>query len=531
MFYNYYKDEGSEYNECNARGTCSIAPKISSLQEVLIIFLKQLSHYALKLNNFGEDISKISSNIVESLSTLISTTDYTDEQLLGLVSKQYAFLIKTKRQYLKACKERELVCEELKTDLEINPQMTLSAIISQGEKLFLNKYNKMSAAQRNMYEILLTVLKSVSLNIVQLKEYNSGFDDFELTVLNGLDTLNSGRFSVLKVRKQIKELTSADEIILQKIGNAEKKLYGKISQTEVSHSTSAGKSILVSGGSLRELFSLLELTKNSEIDIYTHGDLLVAHIFENFKTFQNLKGHYGTCTENCILDFATFPGAILLTKNSSQNLEYLYRGRLFSTEAFKPKGVIQIVNNNFNPLIESALEAKGFAKGQKRDSELVGYNEEYLKERLSDIAHRFNTKNIERLIIVGISNYSRQQEVYFKNLFKNLPEKTFVISFSYSFDLQDVLKINVVNNLPLVYDILHNLFNEIKINSRRISFFLTKCDVGSLSKIISLKDNGAKNIFLFQCSPNVINPSVLAALEKTYGIKTTSTPEKDIKYL
>ena len=531
MFYNYYKDEGSEYNECNARGTCSIAPKISSLQEVLIIFLKQLSHYALKLNTFGQNISQISSNIVESLSTLISTTDYSDEQLLGLVSKQYAFLVKTKRQYLQACKERNTACEELKSGLDINPQMTLSSIIAQGEKLFLNKYNKMSASQRNMYEILLSVLKSVSSNLVILKDYSYECQDLEIAVLKGLDILNAGRFYMLKVKKQINDLAICDEIILQKIAKEEKKLYGNISETSVSHSTSAGKAILVSGGSLDELYKLLSDTENHTIDIYTHGDLLVAHIFENFKKFEQLKGHYGTCAENCILDFATFPGAILLTRNSSQNLEYLYRGRLFSTEIFKPKGVIQIVNNDFKPLINSALEAKGFAKGQKRDDELVGYNESELFKRLDEIARKFNNKEIERLIIVGISNYSKQQEMYFKSLFKHLPEKSYVISFSYAFDNRNILKIHLVNNLPLMYNILMELFKKIKINSSRISFFLTKCDVGSISKIISLKNKGAKNVYLFQCSPNVINPSVQSALEKTYGIKTTSSPEKDAEKL
>ena len=44
MFYNYGYDN-SEYNECDARGACSIAPKVSSLQEVLIIILRQIAFY------------------------------------------------------------------------------------------------------------------------------------------------------------------------------------------------------------------------------------------------------------------------------------------------------------------------------------------------------------------------------------------------------------------------------------------------------------------------------------------------------
>ena len=85
--------------------------------------------------------------------------------------------------------------------------------------------------------------------------------------------------------------------------------------------------------------------------------------------------------------------------------------------------------------------------------------------------------------------------------------------------------------MPLVYEVMEKLFEKIEINSDRISFFLTKCDTGSISKIISLKNNGAKKVFLFQCTPNLINPSVLSTLEKTYGIKSTSTPEKDAKLI
>lgn len=531
MFYNYFKDESSEYDECTARGACSIAPKISSLQEILLIFLRQISYYALKLKEYEEDISTVTANIVESLSSLISTTDYSDEELLGLVGKQYACLIKIKRQYLDFCKENGITCKELKLGFEISPQTTLSVVISQGERVFLAKYNKMSAAERNMYEILLTVLKSLSSSIMQLKALSGNDTNAEIKILKGLESLNSVRFSLVKVKKLISELTQTDTQIIKKSAETQILKFGNVSEVKVSHSTSKGKAILVSGGSLDELYSLLKDSINDNIDIYTHGDLLIAHAFDKFRDFHNLKGHYGTCSENCILDFATFPGAILLTKNSSQNLEYLYRGRLFSTEIFKPKGVIQIVNKNFKPLIESALEAKGFAKGQIRESEPVGYNSDELASKLYEIGQKFTNKEIDRLIIVGISNYSKQQDIYFKNLFKNLPEKSCIISFSYSFDYSNVLKINLVNNIPLVYEIMSRLFKEIDIKSPRISFFLTKCDVGSISKIISLKNSGAKNIFLFQCSPNIINPSVLTTLKKVYKIQTTSTPEQDAKLI
>lgn len=531
MFYNYYRDEGSEYNECNARGACSITPKMSSLQEVLIIFLRQISFYALMLNKMEEDISQISDMVVESLAGLISTTDYTDEQLLGLVGKQYALLVKTKRQYLQICKNKNISCKEIKFGLDVTPQTTLTGIISQGEKLVIDKFNQMSASQRNLYEILLSVIKSVCANIIDLKDNHRDDENAKIEVLKGLDLLNHPKFSESRIKSKIKELVKTDENLLKEIGDSQREEFGKIKEVKVSHSTDTGKAILVSGGCLSDLYQLLEAAENKEVDVYTHGDLLIAHAFENFSKFKNLKGHYGNCSEKCILDFATFPGSILLTRNSSQNIEYLYRGRLFTTEKFKPQGVVQIQNDDFKKVIKSALEAKGFARGQKRDFEKVGFDMETLKGELNLIADKFSNNEIEKLMIIGIANHSHQQETYFKTLVKYLPEKTQVISFSYNLDYKDILKINAGNNVAIVYEILTYLFEMIPRTSDRVSIFVTKCDAGSISKIIALKENGAKNVYLSNCAPNVINPSVQSTLEATYGIKTTADAEHDAKKL
>ena len=531
MFYNYNKNEINEYNECDARGACSIAPKISSLQEVIMIILKQLSYYILMLNKTDADTSDTTEKIVESLASLVTTTEYTDEELLCIVSRQYALLIKTKRLYLEICKKNNINCKELKSGINIQPEMTLADIITQGEKYFLTKMKNMSIQEKNIYEILLSVLKSLSVNVMQLQDINQGLNKAEIEIIKGLNLLNGNKFNEKRIRNKIKDLSKINDEIVLKIYEALIAEYGQISQTVVSHSTREGKAILVSGGSLNELKMLLEAAKSEKIDIYTHGDLLIAHAFEFFKNFKNLKGHYGKCNEKCILDFATFPGAILLTNNSSQSLEYVYRGRIFTTEKFKPKGVEQITNNNFKPLIISAKSAKGFAKGQTREDEVICFNPEELNLKLTNIADKFNSKEIEKLLILGISNYTRQQEEYFSTLLKQIPQRTFVLSFSYGKVSDNIFKINIVKSLPMAYWILSKLFEKIPIKSDRISYFLTKCDSTSIAKMISLKENGAKNVYLSQCSPNIINPSVLSTLKNLYEIKTTSTPENDAKLL
>ena len=186
--------------------------------------------------------------------------------------------------------------------------------------------------------------------------------------------LNAQRISPAKLKTQIEKLAVNDIELLKLINSVQIENYGEIGQSEVSYSTRPHKAIMVSGSNLCDFASVLEQTKDEDVDVYTNGNLLVAHLFPHFKEYKNLQGHFGNGITTTILDFATFPGAILLTKNEVQNIEYLYRGRLFTTDEISPKGVSKIENNDFSPLIESAKQAKGFAKGQKRDSEIIGYD-------------------------------------------------------------------------------------------------------------------------------------------------------------
>ena len=83
-------------------------------------------------------------------------------------------------------------------------------------------------------------------------------------------------------------------------------------------------------------------TKDKNIDVYTHGEMIIAHTYPKFREYKHLIGHFGVGVENCLLDFATFPGAILITKYAVENIEYLYRGRLFTMDSFVPKGAIKM---------------------------------------------------------------------------------------------------------------------------------------------------------------------------------------------
>lgn len=523
MFYN--SSDSYEYNDCISRGACSVSPNITSMQEIMFILLRQISYYVLKLKNFGIEKENIVYDTMFQLAFIDSMKDLSERQVLELFSSQYSNFVKTRKEYLKLCKENNTTCEDLKNLLKFSAKTNLSSILKRGDKEFLQKYKKFELNEKYYSEILSGVIKSVSVNWINLHDYGYYGKFASDVVLNALNLFNSSRISKQKIKIYIDELAKYDVELLKKLNELQTKKFGDIELTSVSTSTSPNKAIMVSGSNLNDLKTLLDAVKDKEIDVYTNGNLLIAHAFPVFKQYSNLKGHFGSGVFNTILDFATFPGAILLTRNETQNIEYLYRGRLFTTDKVSAKGVVKIENNDFTPLIESALQAKGFAKGQNRPEEIIAFNKEQLNIELDKIIE----KNPDKIFIIGPSNLSINQMDYFKKFFCSMPENTFAISFSYNPDKENVLHINIGNDYALLYSFLHAIFQKIPVNSEKLVFLLTKCDVNSLSNIINLKNNGAKTVFLSDCPPLVINPAVLKAFSKLYNINEITTPKEDLE--
>ena len=525
MFYSNFNTD--EFNNCTAKGACSISPNVSSMQEVMFIVLRQISYYLLKLvdlNIYKNDIIK---DLIFEIALIDGSKDLSEAQILDLFSREYSNLVKSRKEYLKICKEKNIEINDLKNLIKLSPKTSLASILKKGDREFIQKYKKLTFSQKYNAEILLAIIKSVSTNLSNLYELNSDFYNASLEVLKALNLFNLHNVSTEKFKEKMSILSKLDVYLLNLIAISQKNYFGEITQTKVSYSTRPNKAIMVSGSNLEDLKLVIESVENEDIDVYTNGNLIIAHAFPYFKNSKKLIGHYGNSSFNNILDFATFPGAILLTKNETQNIEYLYRGRLFTTDNIAPKGVVKIENNNFLPLIDSAKQAKGFAKGQKRDSVIVGYNNKSFDSEIDKIIKA----DPDKIFIIGHTEITINKKEYFKKFFSLMPQNTYAISFSYNPNLDNVLTINLGNDYALIYNALNKIFKKIPVDSEKLAFFLTKCDVNSLSNIINLKNKGAKNIFLSDCPPLVINPAILHAFTKLFEINKITNPKDDLALL
>ena len=522
MFYNYYDTNDYQYDSCVSKGICTSDPTTTALQEVILNYLKQISFYILHLKDLGVENVNIKKDIIETLSELISTYDYNQEQFFNIGSKLYNDLVQARALYKKMCNSCKIDPLLLKSYIDLSKKFSLSKAIKQGEKDFSKKYKELSQVQKDLYETMFLILKSVCINLTELNSFGEDSEKAYLAILNLLNSMNKSSSSETFLKEEIEKIAKIDYEIILKLYDLKKEKYGEIEPVTVSQSTKPNtKAILVEGTNIRELEKVLDAVKDEEIDVYTHGAMLLAHTYPKFRTYKNLIGQFGYGIENCLIDFATFPGAILLTKHSLGNIEYLYRGRLFTTDTFTPKGVVKIDNDNFVPLIASALSAKGFSKGKQRENLSIGFVESNLLKQAKEIALKIKNGTIKKLYIIGDLTNSPLQKDYFDKFLENLKDDEFAISLSYDKKIKNILYLNSFFDYTIVLKILNEMGKIIPIRDLPLKAFLTRCDKHVISNMLILKTLGVREIHLCKCPPTVFNPALLKTFSKIFGIETS----------
>ena len=279
----YYRTNNFEYNECAGQGICSVSPKISSFHEVILILLRNITYYINEIEKFSQECTDTKIYVAKFLSNLITSSDYSDEQLLSNITCLYQEMLGIKHKYFLLCKEIGAKYKELKPVLKFNPDMKLSDILTIGQKISANKYDKFTNEQKNLYELLYISIRSLATSLMKLYDYDITDSEALSLLCKSVNIFNERSYKEKKIKNTIRLLAKEDLRVWTLAKDAQIKRFGQINPREVSYSTTPGKAILVSGSSLIDLANLLEAVKDKQIDVYSHGDLLIAHAFEYFK--------------------------------------------------------------------------------------------------------------------------------------------------------------------------------------------------------------------------------------------------------
>lgn len=521
----------TESNECLIRGVCYANSTLTSLQEVILVYLKGLSFYLLKLKELGITDESIKKTIIYSFFNIITNAEYNQEQFQEIIETLYDSILKFKSLYEKICLEKEIAVESLKTYFKYSKNFNLTNAIRKGEKYFIKKSQSCTPKQKDLYDIVLFLSKSIGIKMVELKRLGKSHDDAYYALLYLLNAPNPSDFSEEKAKLIVEKTIDIYHDVAEKVFLTQNELYGETSQTEVSFSSEPGKAIMVSGSDFKQLEMVLRAAENTKIKVYTHGtEMLMAHAFPKLRNHPNLKGHFGSGLESSLIDFATFPGAILMTKASLHRVEYLYRGRLYTLDPIAPSGVINIKGNDFKPLVKSALEAKGFSKAHQKPFMKVGFDKKEIDKKINEIVNKLKKKEIRHLYIIGLLNTPNpMSKQYFDKFFELLPKDCYAISLSHPIVKENAFHFDSFCNYSLICKILHDLDKTFSLKELDMSIFLTRCNKHTITNLLNLKHAGIKNVYVCKCPPTLINPSLMETLQETFGAKEISEPQKDIE--
>ncbi len=530
MNYDYYQKTACEYDEFINKGFCAANPSVSALQETLLIFLEELAYYLLKLKEFGASNEIIKQHIIEAVSGMITNIDYEPEELKNLIKTLTDDLNQARSLYANMCKKNNVEAFFLKPCFRNLNSFVISEIFKKAEKYYIMRNTEYTFEQKNLFDIIILLIKRLCFKIIQIKSYSKDYDAAYIKILELLNILNTKDTPVSEIKLAIEQGNAVYYELLKDLYAAQEEFHGKREAVYIPFAPRNGKAILVSGIDLRQLEKVLIATKNKGIDVYTHGmTMLMAHTLSNFRKYNHLVGHYGKGSESSLFDFASFPGAILMTRYLFQKVEYLYKGRLFTTDSFAPSGIIKIKDDNFEPLIQAALQAKGFTKQEQEVILKVGFRQKEIEEKISDIIKKMKTKKIKHLYFIGILNNKSDFKEYFDKFLKLMPKDCYALSLSHEKNEENILHVDSFYDYLFIYRILEQINKANDIGKLNITIFITKCDQYTLTNVINFINMGIKNIYLCKCIPNIINPTMLETLKKTFNIKEFCNPKEDLK--
>ncbi len=355
-------------------------------------------------------------------------------------------------------------------------------------------------------------------------------------------TMTNVNFDVKTLLEMCLECGKMNLRVMELLDAGHLELFGKAAQIKVKEGTRAGPGILVSGHDLLDLWNLLEQVAGTDINVYTHGEMLPAHMYEKFQQHPNLAGHYGGAWQNQKKEFAAFPGPVVVTTNCVLIPPESYQGRLYTMRSVAvPNG--QRLDQDFAPVIAEALRCAPCEEHITGES-TVGFHRTVLLEQAPAIIDAVKAGKISRFFVIGGCDGAEKGRNYFSEYAQNTPPDSFILTLGcgkfrirdYDYGehlglprLMDMGQCNDAYGAIAVAVALANAFN-CSVNELPLTLVISWFEQKAVAVFLTLLSLGVKGITLGPNPPAFITPNVFAILQQEFDVRLTGDdPQGDLQ--
>lgn len=533
----YQCQETANCSGCTVSGVCGKKPDTANMQDLLVYVTKGISAVTTQIRAEGKQIDKSINHLITlNLFTTITNANFDKDVIVERIKTT----LKVKENLLKEVSDKSALPSAALWSANESEFMAKAVTVG-----VLSTENEDIRSLRELITYGLKGLSAYSKHANVLLEDNEELDAFLQRALSMLldDTLSvddlvaltleTGKFGVDGMAMLDKANTSA---------------YGNPEITKVNIGVRSNPAILVSGHDLRDLEMLLEQTKDTGVDVYTHSEMLPAHYYPTFKKYSHFVGNYGNAWWKQKEEFESFNGAILMTTNCIVPPKDSYKDRMFTTGAAGYPGVKHIGGEigeikDFSEIIEVAKKCKPPVEIEK--GEIVGgFAHNQVLSLADKIVEAVQNGDIKKFIVMAGCDGRAKSRNYYTEFAKALPKDTVILTAGCAKYKYNKLNLGDINGIPRVLDAgqcndsyslavialkLKEVFSLDDINELPIIYNIAWYEQKAVIVLLSLLYLGVKNIHLGPTLPAFLSPNVLNVLVENFGISGIGSVEDDIK--
>ena len=521
---------------CTVQGVCGKKPDVAEMQDLLVYVTKGLGAVTTALRAAGKKVSvETNHRITMNLFVTITNANFDREAIMDVIEESLA---------LKAQLLRELGDA---SSLPAAAQWTGARAEFAAKAKTVGVLATENEDVRSLRELTMYGLKGLS---AYMEHANAlGYEDEEVdaflqSALAKLldDSLDGDALTALVL--ETGKWGVAGRALLDK-ANTESYGNPEISKVKLGVGTRPG--ILISGHDLKDLERLLEQTKGTGVDVYTHGEMIPAHYYPKFKKYDNLVGNYGNAWWQQKEEFEKFNGPILMTTNCVVPPKDSYKNRLFTTAAVGVEGCthIPLVNGekDFTPVIECAKKCA--PPTELETGEIVGgFAHEQVFAVADKVVEAVKSGAIKKFVVMAGCDGRMKSREYYADFAEALPKDTVILTagcakYKYikknlgdiggSPRVLDAGQCNDSYSLALIALKLKEVFGLDDVNKLPVVYNIAWYEQKAVIVLLALLHLGVKNIHLGPTLPAFLSPNVAKVLVETFGIGGITNVADDMR--